>query len=232
MIGDASLAGSLSEIARELEQAAPEEILSWAVESFGHDMALACSFGGPSGMVLLDMLVKMDARIPVYYLDTGLLFPETYALIERASQRYAVTPVAVTGAPLESQAEDYGEALWERNPDLCCNVRKVLPQREFMKQFSGWVSGIRRDQSTSRVDVPIVSADMKFGLIKVIPLANWTESMVWTYIHAHDVPYNPLHEQGYPSIGCAPCTARVSDGEDPRAGRWKGFTKTECGLHT
>jgi phosphoadenosine phosphosulfate reductase len=193
---------------------------------------LACSFGGPSGLVILDMAMHIDARIPVYYLDTGLLFPQTYQHIDVIAKRYGIVPLAVRPArTVDEQAQDHGPALWERNPDLCCNLRKVEPQRTFLKGYDAWISGVRRDQSHTRSEMDIVGWDRKFNLVKVNPLANWTEEMVWTYIRAHEIPYNPLHDQGYPSIGCTTCTARVKPGEDARAGRWPGFAKTECGLH-
>lgn len=226
------MVGSLSEISQELENAGPEEILRWAAQCFGQELAVACSFGGPSGMVLLDMLSHVDASIPVYFLDTQLLFKETYELIDSVRERYGIEAIAVAGLTLQQQAEACGDELWERDPDLCCNLRKVRPQREFLKGYSAWVSGIRRDQAASRSGVPIVGEDPKFDLVKINPLANWTEAMVWTYIKAHGVPYNALHDQGYPSIGCFPCTAQVLNGESSRAGRWKGFAKMECGLHS
>jgi phosphoadenosine phosphosulfate reductase len=223
---------AIRDIARTFEEAAPQEILAWAARIFRGRLALACSFGGPSGLVLLDMAMQIDASIPVYYLDTGLLFPETYEHVRLMAQRYGIKPVAVRPAQtLEEQAETHGAALWERDPDRCCSLRKVQPQRAFLKGFEAWISGVRRDQSSARGAMDIVGWDRKFDLVKINPLANWTEEMVWTYIHAHEIPYNPLHDRGYPSIGCVTCTVRVNPGDDPRAGRWPGFAKTECGLH-
>lgn len=210
----------------------PQDILEWAVDAFSGDLALACSFGGLSGMALLDMALKIDRSLCVYFIDTGLLFDETYRHIETVSAYYGIRPIAVsTRMSVEEQAVSYGAQLWKRDPDHCCSLRKVFPQREFLAKYSAWISGIRRDQSSSRAQLPIISFDRKFELIKVNPLANWTQEMVWTYIQAHGVPYNPLHDEGYPSIGCFPCTAQVSDGDGVRAGRWKDFAKTECGLH-
>ena len=232
MIENESSLGVIADISAELEHAQPQEIVDWAVASFGADLALACSFGGPSGMVLLDMIVKTDVPVPIYYLDTGLLFEETYKHIMRVSEHYGIVPIAVaTNVSLREQAATHGDELWKSNPDLCCNIRKVLPQREFLAKYAAWISGIRRDQSSNRLAVPIIAWDKKFDLVKINPLANWTEEMLWTYIEAHGVPYNPLHDDGYPSIGCFPCTAHVAPGEDARAGRWQGFAKTECGLH-
>ncbi len=212
------------------EEAAPQEVLAWAVREYGPRLVLACSFGGPSGMALLDMLLKIDPSVPIYYLDTDLLFPETYDHIARVARHYGVSPLPVRPErSVYQQALDRGPALWERDPDLCCSLRKVEPQREFLNGYSAWISGIRRDRGAGAV--PVVSWDPTFDLVKINPLATWTEEMVWTYVRAHDVPYNELHDRGYPSIGCTPCTVRVRPGDDARAGRWQGFAKTECGLH-
>jgi phosphoadenosine phosphosulfate reductase len=223
---------AIDDIARTFEDAAPQEILAWAVRTYGRRVALACSFGGPSGMALLDMLVKIDPLTPVYYLDTDLLFPETYAHIARVASHYGITPFPVhSERSVHQQSLDHGPALWERDPDLCCDLRKIEPQKQFLKAYSAWISGIRRDRASSPRTVRAVEWDKTFELIKINPLATWTEEMVWTYVHAHDVPYNTLHDSGYPSIGCTNCTVRVKSGDPLRAGRWQGFAKTECGLH-
>jgi phosphoadenosine phosphosulfate reductase len=215
-----------------MEGWSPQEILTWAIDTYRPHLILACSFGGPSGMALLDMTMRLAPDTPVFYLDTGFLFPETYRLAETAAARYGVTPIAVRPAlGVYEQAAQYGEALWTRDPDRCCELRKVLPQREVLKGFDAWISGLRRDQAETRRTTPVVQWDQKFGLVKINPLATWDEQSIWRYITAHDVPYNPLHDQGYPSIGCTHCTRPVVPGEDARAGRWSGFTKTECGLH-
>ena len=222
---------SIDEITQTFESASPQDVIAWAVGRFRGELALACSFGGPSGLALVDMLAQIDPTVPVYYLDTGLLFAETYAHVEAVAKRYGIRPIAVRPKlSVEEQARQYGAALWERDPDACCGLRKVEPQRDFLQGYSAWISGIRRDQSSSRSRVHVVERD-KFGLIKVNALATWTEEMVWAYVHAHDVPYNPLLERGYRSIGCTHCTLPVAEGEAPRAGRWRGFAKTECGLH-
>lgn len=193
--------------------------------------ALACSFGGTSGMVLLDMTMRVDPRVPVFYLDTGLLFDEVRALIVRAGERYGIAPIAVTPAlSLDEQAERFGAALWERDPDRCCALRKVAPHRDFVRGYAAWLTGIRRAQSASRRDVaPVSVADD--GSTKVSPLFDWTDDDLREYVDAYDVPVNALHARGYASVGCVPCTRAVAPGEDPRAGRWSGFAKTECGLH-
>jgi phosphoadenosine phosphosulfate reductase len=222
----------LARIAKEMETSPPQEILAWALSAFRGRITLACSFGGPSGMALLDMVMGIDRDVPVFYLDTGLLFPETYALADQAACHYGIAPRAVRPAlTCEQQADEHGEALWAREPDRCCALRKVAPQREALNGFAAWITGLRRDQASTRRATPSVSWDATFGLAKICPLVNWSERDVWRYIAAHNVPYNTLHGRGYPSIGCLPCTRAVGPDEDPRAGRWSGFAKTECGLH-
>lgn len=224
---------NLDHIARELEECSPQEILAWAMDTYRPNITLACSFGGPTGMVLLDMVMQLAPDTPVFYLETGFLFPETHQLIEESKRKYGINPQAVqTHLTVAQQAAEYGKALWERDPDRCCELRKVMPQREALQGYDAWITGLRRDQASTRQETPVVAWDKKFGLVKLCPLARWDERAVWRYIHDHDVPYNRLHDQGYPSIGCTNCTQPVAPGEDLRAGRWSGFTKTECGLHT
>jgi phosphoadenosine phosphosulfate reductase len=228
-----SRSDDLDLIAQELEERAPQEILVWAIETYRPRITLACSFGGPTGMVLLDMVMQMAPATPVFYLETGFLFPETHQLIDESRRKYGIHPQAVqTQLSVGQQAAEYGEALWERDPDRCCELRKVIPQRELLKGFDAWITGLRRDQASTRKATPVVAWDDKFGLAKIAPLARWDERAVWRYIYEHDVPYNQLHDRGYPSIGCTNCTRAVAPGEDLRAGRWSGFAKTECGLHT
>lgn len=219
-------------MARELEHASPTEIIEWAAATFRPRLVMACSFGGPTGMVLLDMAMRVEPTIPVYFLDTGLLFAETHALIERVRSRYGINPIAVRPAQsVSEQAQTHGEKLWLRDPNACCHLRKVEPQAHFLRDYDAWISGLRRDQSVTRDHTEIVEHDARFGLTKICPLAMWTERMVWTYVRTHDVPYNELHDRGYPSAGCTPCTRAIAAGEDVRAGRWPGFAKVECGLH-
>ena len=209
-----------------------ETIVDKALSQYAGKIALACSFGGPAGMVLLDMIAKRDVSVPVYFLDTGLLFEETYALVDRLRKRYGIEPIAVRPElTVPQQNARYGEALWARDPDACCNLRKVVPQRQFLETFDAWITGIRRDQSASRRNVDVVSRNGKTGLAKIAPLAQWTSKDIWSYVVAHDVPYNPLNDRGYPSLGCTHCTRAVAPNEDPRAGRWSGTNKLECGLH-
>jgi phosphoadenosine phosphosulfate reductase len=218
-------------ISDELEAASPETVLRWAIEEFSPDVALATGFGA-EGCVLVAMLSAISPETPIFYLDTDLLFPETYALRDQLEARYGVHfERRATRLSVSDQAAKYGDRLWEREPDLCCRLRKVEPLREMLKGLRAWVTAIRRDQSPARAGAGIVERDQKFGLIKINPLANWSTRDVWNYIAEHDVPYNPLHDQGYPSIGCVPCTTPVQIGEISRAGRWRGTSKSECGIH-
>ena len=223
----------LARAARDLEGSPPDDVLRWALDTYHPRVTLACSFGGVSGMVLLDMVMALDVSVPVFYLDTGFLFPETYDLVERAAARYGIRPRPLRPAltPLQ-QAATHGNALWARDPDHCCALRKVAPQREALRGMDAWITGLRRDQAATRRATPVVQWDSKFGLAKVNPLVGWDERAVWRYVADHDVPYNPLHDRGYPSLGCTHCTRPVAAGEDLRAGRWSGFAKVECGLHT
>ncbi|MEX0751129.1 MAG: phosphoadenylyl-sulfate reductase, partial [Dehalococcoidia bacterium] len=192
----------------------------------------ACSFGGPSGMVLLDMVMQIDRAVEVFYLDTDFLFPETYSLRDAAAAKYDFKPVGYMSLLTpDQQARKHGDALWARDPDACCAIRKVEPNRRALEGKTAWISGIRRDQTKERNDVDIVQWDEKFGLVKINPLSSWSESQVWKYIIDNRVPYNELHDRNYPSIGCTHCTKAVRPGDDPRSGRWQGFDKTECGLH-
>lgn len=215
-----------------LEGKSPQEILAWASQTYQPRLTLACSFGGPSGMVLLDMMMQIDRSVEVFYLDTDFLFPETYKLRDIAAAKYQFEPKGYMSLITpQQQAAKYGDALWSRDPDACCAIRKVEPNERALAGKTAWISGIRRDQSKTRGDIDIVQWDEKFGLVKLNPLASWTESQVWKYILDNGVPYNELHDRSYPSIGCTHCTKPVAAGEDPRSGRWQGFDKTECGLH-
>jgi phosphoadenosine phosphosulfate reductase len=223
---------ALGEINATFRNRPAEDLLDWATERFGRQIVLTCSFGGASGMVLLDMVTRIGRGTPVVFLDTDLLFPETYALAEAAARRYGVTierrrPVLT----LAQQEMQEGPQLYSHDPDRCCGIRKVAPLAEALRPYRAWISGIRRDQSATRAATELVQWNARHGLLKVNPLAYWTERDVWRYIHAHEVPYNPLLDQGYLSLGCAPCTRQAGSGNDTRAGRWVGFAKTECGIH-
>jgi phosphoadenosine phosphosulfate reductase len=224
-------APTLARLSAEMEDKEPEEILRWAVEEFQPGLTLACSFGGPSGMVLLDMIMKIDPSVEVFYLDTDFLFPETYRLRDVCEAKYGFKPIGYKSLLTpEAQAARHGDALWSRDPDLCCELRKVEPNQRALDDKTAWIAGMRRDQSRTRTDIGIVEWDTKFNLVKLNPLATWDEKRVWAYIVANQVPYNELHDRGYPSIGCTYCTKPVKAGEDPRSGRWQGFDKEECGI--
>lgn len=208
-----------------------EDVLIWMANRYRPEVVVACSFG-VEDCLLVDMLSRHAPDVGVFYLDTQLLFPETYATRDRLIARYGIRPIRVLPRQdPEEQAASHGPALWSRQPDLCCQLRKVQPLETFLATQRAWITGIRREQSPTRANAPYVSWDSRFGLAKGNPLAAWPEQAVWRYVHEHDVPYNPLHDQGFPSIGCWPCTRQVRPGEDARAGRWAGFAKTECGLH-
>lgn len=218
-------------ISNPLELESAEAVLRWALREFGPDVALATGFGA-EGCVLIRMLSEIDRNARIFYLDTDLLFPETYELIGVLEARYGVCFEQRTSRlSLTAQADRYGERLWERDPDVCCRLRKVEPLREILSGLRAWITAIRRDQTQARTGARVVERDRKFDLIKINPLAAWSSRDVWRYIKEHDVPYNPLYDVGYNSIGCQPCTTLVQIGENDRAGRWRGIAKTECGLH-
>lgn len=213
------------------ETAHPAAIVRWAFETFGEGLSLGASFGGASGMAILHMAAAINPGVHVFVLDTGYLFEETHETMRQAVAALGLTNVQVYRSLLshEEQAAAYGSALWMRDPDLCCELRKVEPNRRALAGKTAWLSGLRRDQSEGRSDTPIVAWNEKFGLVKVNPLAAWSERETWTYLNANNVPYNPLLDRGYTSIGCYNCTV---PGKQGRAGRWDGFEKDECGLHT
>ncbi len=209
----------------------PERVLRWGIEQFGHALAIASSFGAED-VVLIDMASKITPDFRVFTLDTDFLFPETYQLMERIERRYAISVERLHSLYTpEAQAEQFGAELWKSQPDQCCQLRKVDPLRNHLSTLKAWVTGIRRDQAPTRANTCKLEWDAKFGLVKLNPLADWTSIQVWEYIHGFNVPYNPLHDRNYPSIGCTHCTRPVRPGEDPRAGRWSGQNKIECGLH-
>ncbi len=207
------------------------EIVRWVARRHAPKAVLACSFG-LEDCVLVDLISRHAATVRAFYLDTQLLFPETYATRDRLRERYGIDFVRVLPAlDVEQQADSHGPALWRRDPDCCCQLRKVQPLRAHLAEQDAWITGVRREQSPSRANAPFVEWDERFGLVKANPLAAWTAHDVASYIEEHNVPHNPMHAEGYPSIGCWPCTRAVRAGEDPRAGRWSGRAKTECGLH-
>jgi len=216
------------------ESQPPQDLLAEAIRRFAPKIVVACSFGAED-VVLVDMVHRINPEIPLFYLDTDFLFPETYETRDRIVRQYALKPAQVIQVKSlltpEQQAAQYSQALWSTEPDRCCQLRKVEPLTRVLKGFDAWITGIRRDQAPTRANAGLIEWDSKFQLVKVNPLARWTWADVWTYVKVYEVPYNPLHDHNYPSIGCTHCTAPVAPGDDPRAGRWKNFTKTECGLH-
>jgi phosphoadenosine phosphosulfate reductase len=214
----------------ELESASPEETLAWAAERFPN-LSIACSFQKTTS-VTIDMASRVAPDARFFYLDTDVLFPETYETRDRLAERYGIEFERVAGISLDEQARLYGDALWARQPDACCGIRKVEPMREALGgDVDCWVSGIRRADSVSRAGAKKFGWDVRFGLWKLNPLADWTERDVWNHIHERDVPYNPLHDEGYPSIGCTHCTRPPSANGGTRSGRWANADKTECGLN-
>jgi len=209
----------------------PQQMLHWAFQTFGNSVAISSAFGA-EGMVIIDLASRIRQDFRLFTVDTEFLFPETYNLMDRIEEKYgiAIERVYSTLSPGE-QAREHGDALWSRDPDLCCNLRKVEPLRRKLGELSAWITSIRRDQTSARSGARRIEWDAKFGLVKINPIVDWTSKQVWRYIHDHDVPYNELHNQDFPSIGCTHCTRAVRPGEDSRAGRWPGFAKTECGLH-
>ena len=209
----------------------PERVLRWSFETFGSSVAISSAFGA-EGMVLIDIASRVSQNFRLFTLDTEFLFPQTYNLMDQVEQKYGITIERVYSllSP-EEQERVHGPALWQRHPDQCCNLRKVEPLRRKLAGLQAWITSIRRDQTATRAGAGKIEWDEKFGLVKINPLADWNSKQVWQYIRAHDTPYNALHDRSFPSIGCTHCTRAVRPGEDPRAGRWSGTSKTECGLH-
>jgi phosphoadenosine phosphosulfate reductase len=215
-----------------LETASAEEILRWAVERYFPRFTMATGLG-PEGCVIISMLAKIDPRVYIFNLDTGYQFRETLELRDRIAEKYGmVVDLQKPELSVEAYEAAHGGPVYRTDSDRCCSDRKVCVLHRVAKDYDAWATGIRRDQGPTRADTPVVRWDKKFGLVKVSPLASWTKSRVWQRILDEKIPYNPLHDQGYPSIGCWPCTRAIAAGEDERAGRWTGTAKTECGLHT
>ena len=215
--------------AAELDGAGAEELLAWTDRHFGTNYVVAANM---QDAVLVDLAAKVRPGVEVLFLDTGYHFPETLGTRDAVESVYDITVVNVT--PEHSVADQdrlLGKDLFARDPGQCCRLRKVIPLRSALSNYAAWVTGIRRVESPTRADAPLISYDEAFKLVKVNPLAAWTDDDMQAYIEANGVLVNPLVDEGYPSIGCAPCTARPVEGADPRSGRWQGRAKTECGLH-
>ncbi len=219
------------ELQAKAEHWTPQQVLSWAFDTFGNGVAISSAFG-VEGMVLIDMASHLRKDFRLFTVDTEFLFSETYNLMDKIEQRYGIAIERIySQLSPEEQERNHGAALWTRDPDGCCNLRKVEPLRRKLAELDAWITSIRRDQTSARAVAQKVEWDEKFGRVKINPLVDWTSKQVWRYIHDHDVPYNVLHDRDYPSIGCTHCTRAVRPGDDARAGRWPGFAKTECGLH-
>jgi len=216
--------------AAQLEGAAAEDVVRWALAEFGDELCVASSM---QDAVLVHLASRIRPEIPVIFLDTGYHFAETVGTRDAVEAAYPIRLIDVTPAQtVAEQDAEHGPRLYERDPDRCCALRKVEPLRRALEPYRAWMTGVRRQDAASRNDVPVVQWDARREMIKVNPLAAWTDDDVAGYVEQHGVLVNPLVQVGYLSIGCAPCTRAVAPGEDPRAGRWAGLAKTECGLHT
>jgi phosphoadenosine phosphosulfate reductase len=222
----------LEDQSRQLEGVSAEAILQWAVDRYFPRFTMATGLG-PEGCVIISMLAKIEPRVYVFNLDTGYQFKETLALRNRMVEKYGIEiHLQQPELSVEQYEAVHGGPVYPTNSDRCCFDRKIAVLQRASRNYDAWATGVRREQSPTRANTPLVGWDKKFGLAKINPLATWTKSDVWRRILDQQVPYNPLHDQGYPSIGCWPCTRAVLPGEDERAGRWSGSAKTECGLHT
>ena len=215
----------------DLEAMSAEDVIRWAAGEFGDRLCLTCSWQKQSS-VLVHMVGELGIDVPVIELDTGLFFAETYATRERLVERYALELIRPEVITIAEQHRREGPNLWESNPDRCCHVRKVEPLERALKDYDAWISGIRREQSLTRKDAQRVEFSERYDVWKIQPLVDWDAKRVDAYIHVNEIPYNPLHDAGYPSIGCIPCTRPVSRDQDERAGRWADSDKIECGIHT
>lgn len=208
------------------------DVLKWAYGAYGDEIVYACSFGA-EGVVLIDLIDKVNKEAKIVFLDTDFHFKETYELIDKVKARYPSLDIRLIKSDLtpKQQEKQYAPKLWEVNPDLCCKLRKLIPLEQALHQHKAWISGLRREQSPTRANTNFVNQDHRFQSVKICPLIHWTEEEIWMYIRLHQLPYNELHDANYPSIGCEYCTKPVKEGDDPRSGRWANFGKTECGLH-
>ncbi len=231
MVSQTFTAEDIEAASRHLEGKSPQAILRWAVAEFHPRLTMATAFGA-EGCCLIHMLAEIEPNVRIFNLDTGYQFQETLELRERIKQRYGIEVELVRPEMTVAEYEaEHGGPLYNIRPDQCCHDRKIVPLRKAVYGYDAWISAIRRDQTNHRAVAGVVQWDAKFNLVKVNPLLSWTKKDVWSFIVQHEVPYNPLHDQNYPSIGCWPCTRPVADGEDERAGRWAGTAKKECGLH-
>ncbi len=217
------------EVSAEVEAMGAREAIAWAIETFGSELGFAVSFQKTSS-VIIDIAHEIDPGVRFFYLDTELLFPETYATRDALAERYGIEFERFVQANPPGLRERWEANLW-RDSDDCCATRKVETMHRALNGTECWVSGIRRVDSRTRAEAPKFGWDERFDRWKLNPLANWTDEQVWNHIEDHHVPYNPLHDEGYPSIGCMPCTSKPGEGEEARAGRWAGTDRTECGIN-
>lgn len=227
--------GALAARSASFEGASAEAILAWVFENLGHLRVGCTSAFGPEGCVLVDMVRRMRPATPVFTIDTGLLFDASVEVRRAHEERGARVVVVEPLVSLSAQAERHGPRLWERDPDACCAVRKVEPMRRILDRLDVWLTAIRRDQSPTRANTPILGIARRAdgsAVLKVAPFVAWTRKDTWSYLLTHGVPYNRLLDEGYTSVGCRPCTAPAAPDGDERSGRWQGRAKTECGIHT
>lgn len=207
-------------------------VLNWAYSHYGDEIVYACSFG-IEGIVLIDLISKVKPNAKIVFLDTNVHFKETYETIKKVKERYPQLQIEMKqpALTLEEQEKQFGAELWKSNPNKCCEIRKLVPLQETLTGAKSWISGLRREQSETRKKTEFINLDHKFKSIKICPLIHWTWKDVWRYVSKHNLTYNPLHDTGYPSIGCEHCTKPAFTLDDLRSGRWQGSNKTECGLH-
>ena len=215
----------------DLEAMTAEEAILWGHDQFGGRMCLTCSWQQQSSVLVHMVFGELGLDIPVIELDTQLFFKESYETRDALVERYGLTLIQPAVLTIAEQHKREGPNLWESNPDRCCHIRKVEPLIRALEPYGAWISGIRRDQSPSRAGTPKVAWSERYRVWKLHPLADWDEKRVWAYITVNEIPYNPLHETGYRSIGCIPCTRPTAPDEEERAGRWAGSDKLECGIH-
>ncbi|OZI10729.1 phosphoadenosine phosphosulfate reductase [Bacillaceae bacterium SAS-127] len=222
----------LPDILSTSETKGAKETLQWAYDDYGDQLMYACSFG-IEGIVLIDLISSIRPDASIVFLDTGYHFQETYDIIDKVKKRYPSLHIHLQqpALTLEEQTETYGEDLWKHDPNMCCKLRKMIPLKEALEPATAWISGLRREQSETRKHTNYINQDHKFKKIKICPLIHWTWKEVWRYVTKQQLDYHILHDQGYPSIGCEPCTKPAISIEDVRSGRWSGSGKTECGLH-
>src|SRR5262245_54853754 len=221
----------IKQLARRFETAGVEEILEWAVKRFSPRLAMTSNFGA-EGVVVIDHLARVARHTPIIYLETGFQFAETDQLKERLRERYGLNIIGRRAAlSVDEQNRIHGERLYERDSDSCCRMRKVEPLAEALKGYDAWIAALRRDQSPTRAKIGVVEWNARHGLVKINPLAAWERRRVWDDIVSRELPYNPLYDDGYTSVGCVPCTRRVVAGAHERSGRWDGEKKLECGIH-